>query len=81
MSPTHPIFERRPARLPTLALVMGLLALGGCAPEASSEPERVLGEPIELGSGTVHAYADLNPDGSPIAIGHVDEERLGDDAH
>ena len=69
MSPTHPIFERRPARLPTLALIMGLLALGGCAPEASSEPERVVGEPIELGSGTVHAYADLNPDGSPIAIG------------
>jgi hypothetical protein len=69
MISTHLIFDTRPARLATLASIMGLLVLGGCSPEASSEPERVIGEPIELGSGTVHAYADLNPDGSPIAIG------------
>jgi hypothetical protein len=46
-----------------------MTVLVGCNPEASSEQASVTGEPIELGSGAVHAYAKLNPDGSPIAIG------------
>ncbi len=69
MNESQLLFYKRSARLGTLASIIGLLVLGGCSPEASQKPERVSGEPIELGSGTAHAYADLNPDGSPLAIG------------
>lgn len=69
MSSTHPILGARPARLATPALIMGLVVLGASSPAASQEPRRVVGEPIPLAQGTVHAYADLNPDGSPVAIG------------
>ena len=59
----------RSARLTALAAIMGTLVWGGCSPEASSEPGTVVGEPIELASGTARAFVELNPDGSPIAIG------------
>jgi hypothetical protein len=69
MNEPQPIFGTLLDRLGALAAISGLLVLSGCAPEASSKVAKVSGEPVQLGAGTVQAYADLNPDGSPIAIG------------
>jgi hypothetical protein len=69
MSSTQLTCERLSVRYSTLAMIAGVLALGGCSPQASSQPEQVTGEPIELSSGEVRPYAKLNPDGSPVTIG------------
>lgn len=69
MRPNHVVLDSRLARLSALTSILGLLALGACSAESSSQAKRVSGEPIALGSGSAHAYAELNSDGSPIAIG------------
>lgn len=68
MITSHRVLYSGSVRLPALAAIVVSAALGGCAP-SSSGPQRVVGEPVELGDGTAHAYADLNPDGSPRAVG------------